>query len=273
MAHYNLGVVLREQNDVVGAIASFQKAIQLDPQYAPAHYNLGNALHAQKNLEEAIASYQKAIALDPQFARAHNNVGSARLDQKKPGEAGPCFRKALEIDSQYATAQLNLGIAFIKLGQFAEALKELQLSHELGSRQPGLNLPTAKYIKVAEQLLTLDQLLTAVLAGQVKPKNAAEQLELADLCRLYKQLYVASAQFFAAAFAADPKTAEKLNGHRYHAAAVAALAGASQGKDADKLGPAELAKCAPASAGTGCTPIWSYGSGKQRATNPGKSGP
>ncbi|MCW6038717.1 tetratricopeptide repeat protein [Spirulina subsalsa FACHB-351] len=37
------------------AIASYQRAIQLDPNNALAHYNLGAALREQGKLEEAIA--------------------------------------------------------------------------------------------------------------------------------------------------------------------------------------------------------------------------
>ena len=35
------------------------------PNYAAAHNNLGNALHAQNRLDDAVASYRRALALDP----------------------------------------------------------------------------------------------------------------------------------------------------------------------------------------------------------------
>ena len=42
------------------AIAAYQKAISLYPNFALAHYNLGNALGNQGKTDEAIAAFQKA---------------------------------------------------------------------------------------------------------------------------------------------------------------------------------------------------------------------
>ena len=47
------------------ALASYDKAIALKPDYAEAYNNRGNALKDLKRFEEALASYDKAIALKP----------------------------------------------------------------------------------------------------------------------------------------------------------------------------------------------------------------
>jgi superkiller protein 3 len=65
------------EGQVEQAIASYRKAIALDPKLASAHYNLGNALAGKGKVEEAIECYRKAIALDPKNASAHNNLGLA----------------------------------------------------------------------------------------------------------------------------------------------------------------------------------------------------
>ena len=59
------------------ALASYDKAIALKPDYAEAYSNRGNALRDLKRLEDALASYDKAIALKPDFAEAYNNRGNA----------------------------------------------------------------------------------------------------------------------------------------------------------------------------------------------------
>ena len=40
-----------------------------------AYYNLGITLAKQEKYEEAIAAYEKAIQLNPQYASAYNNLG------------------------------------------------------------------------------------------------------------------------------------------------------------------------------------------------------
>src|ERR1019366_2115355 len=46
------------------ATAKFQKAVELDPKFAPSYHGWGVALDDQKKYDEAIAKYQKAIELD-----------------------------------------------------------------------------------------------------------------------------------------------------------------------------------------------------------------
>ena len=68
------------------ALASYDKAIALKPDYAEAHNNRGNALMDLKRPEEALASYDGAIALKPDFAEAHSNRGNALMDLSvRPG--------------------------------------------------------------------------------------------------------------------------------------------------------------------------------------------
>ena len=44
---------------------------------------MGNALQNQGKLDEAIASYNKALSLKPDYAEAYNNMGNALQDQGK----------------------------------------------------------------------------------------------------------------------------------------------------------------------------------------------
>jgi serine/threonine-protein kinase len=92
-------------------------------------------------------------------------------------------------------------------------------------------------LQQCERLLALEVRLTAVLQGKVKPKGAAEGLDLARLCQQdYKRLYATSARLYAAAFTEQPTLADDLRGgHRYRAACAAACAGCGQGQGAAKL--------------------------------------
>ncbi len=76
-------MTLRNLKRPEDALASYDRAIALKPDYAEAYYNRGNALMDLKRPEDALASYDKAIALEPDSAEAYNNRGEALRDLKR----------------------------------------------------------------------------------------------------------------------------------------------------------------------------------------------
>ncbi len=58
---FDRGYLQYERGDFEGAIASFDEAIKLKPDFYKVWYNRGEALVDLKRFEEAIASYDKAI--------------------------------------------------------------------------------------------------------------------------------------------------------------------------------------------------------------------
>jgi len=71
------GMAQYERGELDEAIASYRKAIELQPNKADAHINLGAALQQKGELDEAITSFRKAIELQPDLVRAHFNLGVA----------------------------------------------------------------------------------------------------------------------------------------------------------------------------------------------------
>ena len=66
-----LGVIARQTRRTERGVELIKRAIGLNPKVAAAHSNLGNALMDLKRPADALASYDKAIALKPDFAEAH----------------------------------------------------------------------------------------------------------------------------------------------------------------------------------------------------------
>ena len=86
LAHNNLGIALAERGQVDAAIAHYQKALEIKPDYADAHNNLGAALAGRGQIDAAIAHYQKALEIKPDYAEAHYQSrcyhGGARTDRR-----------------------------------------------------------------------------------------------------------------------------------------------------------------------------------------------
>jgi tetratricopeptide (TPR) repeat protein len=113
------------------AIEYYQKAIDLNPNYAMAYNNMGNAYYGQENYKEAIRCYQKAIDLNPNYATAYNNMGNAYDDLKNYKEAIRCYQKAIDLNPNYASAYYNMGIAYKNLENYKEAIRCYQKAIEL----------------------------------------------------------------------------------------------------------------------------------------------
>jgi tetratricopeptide (TPR) repeat protein len=57
----------------------------MKPDYAKAHNNLGSALLMQKKWDDAIAHFQEAVRLDPDYRLARENLSEAMAQKKKSG--------------------------------------------------------------------------------------------------------------------------------------------------------------------------------------------
>jgi tetratricopeptide (TPR) repeat protein len=69
VAYYRRGNALKDLKRPAEALASYDKAIALKPDYAFAYYRRGDALKDLQRPAEALASYDKAIALKPDIDR------------------------------------------------------------------------------------------------------------------------------------------------------------------------------------------------------------
>ncbi|WP_413161053.1 tetratricopeptide repeat protein [Capilliphycus salinus ALCB114379] len=109
------------QGNFAVAIAICERAILLQPSWAPAYVTLGNVRQAQGMLDAAIRSYTQAIDLDPNLAPAHANLGSMYYKQGLLEEAITCYRQALALKPDFAAVYWNLAIALRKQGNEQEA--------------------------------------------------------------------------------------------------------------------------------------------------------
>jgi tetratricopeptide (TPR) repeat protein len=114
-----------------GAIADFDKALQLDPRRAAIYASRGNAYEAKNDYEHAIANFDRAIQLEPNRKRAY--LDRARLfSSKKDWENSIAdYDMAIQIDPEWAIAYLLRANDYYSKGDSARALADYNKAIQL----------------------------------------------------------------------------------------------------------------------------------------------
>ena len=127
-ALFNLGNALHDTGRLADAIARYWEAARLAPGYVEVHNNLANVLVETGQINDAIAEFHSAMRLRPDYAEAHNNLGNALL--RVPGRAQEAIAEcqtALRLRPDYAEAHNNLGMALMQTpGRLPQAIAEFQ---------------------------------------------------------------------------------------------------------------------------------------------------
>jgi tetratricopeptide (TPR) repeat protein len=134
-AHYSLGLALeRDPDRLTDAIAEYETALQIEPDFVEAHNNLANDLaRLPGRLPEAIVEYQAALRIQPGRAAVHYNLANALA--QTPGrlpEAIAEYQAALRLRPDYAEAHSGLANALAQTpGRLPEAIAEYQAALRL----------------------------------------------------------------------------------------------------------------------------------------------
>jgi len=104
-----------------------ERAIAENPADAHAHYYLGNLLYDRRRYDEAIAHWDRATELDPQFPTPWRNLGFARFNVKHDAEgAADAFARARALAPQDARIAYEQDQLWKRIGMpLEERLKNL----------------------------------------------------------------------------------------------------------------------------------------------------
>lgn len=118
----------RHEKDVEEITADFKDPKQYNSQ--------GNFYAKLKEYEKAIESYQRAIQIDPNYAVAYYNLGNVYRDKKEHSKAIEYYRKAIQISPNYSVAYFNLGNIYAEQKEYDLALREYKTALTLSPGNP-----------------------------------------------------------------------------------------------------------------------------------------
>ena len=118
------------------ALASYDKAIALKPDFAEAYNNRGIALRNMNRPEEALASCDRAIALKPDYAEAYSNRGNALRVLKRPEEALANYELQTRScgNRSYPEAYRNQSHCLLEMGRFEPGWRLYEWRKKLDQR-------------------------------------------------------------------------------------------------------------------------------------------
>lgn len=157
LAYYFVGESYVKLSQYADAIPPLKAALEITPTDADALYQLGLAKQSLGDCDAALARYQKAVRLVPDFTEAYQGMAECYAKQNDPGRvnyaqgmlafgqkdyetAKTTLMDAVQTMPESVPALLGLGLTYEKLGDFTAARDVLQRAmaidpHDLAVRQ------------------------------------------------------------------------------------------------------------------------------------------
>ena len=132
-AHNSLAELLyRFDRDWAGAEREFERALELDPNYAPAHHWYGMYLVFVGRKQQGLAEAQKAYELDPLSPVVGANLARKMQENGQYDKAIDQARKTLELEPNSTVAHAVLGIVYEDKKMYSDAITEYKTALQLG---------------------------------------------------------------------------------------------------------------------------------------------
>lgn len=116
---YSQGVALLSRDDFARALTFFEKATELDANYAEAWYQAGFCYGSLGRHAEALKASKQAAKLRPEWVEAQVNIGASNYALGEYKDAADAYRQALRLDDS-PEVQYALGLTLNKLNRTEE---------------------------------------------------------------------------------------------------------------------------------------------------------
>jgi len=130
----------RDDEGVKKSLEHYQRALEADPNYAPAYSGIADAYLTAYDYEylppeeagpKARAAAERALALDETLAEAHNSLAHLSLHDWEWRAAEREFRRAIELDPSYVPAHHWYSLCLTALGRVDEAVATMRKAQTL----------------------------------------------------------------------------------------------------------------------------------------------
>ncbi len=169
-AHASLGLVrMAYDHDMAAAENEFQRAIEINPNYASARQWYADCLAVTGRIEEALREVEQARKLNPLSLIINRDKARIHYFARQYDQAIEQLQKTLDLNRNFAAAHFTLGFVYVQKGMHEEAIASFEKSVALiGDRSPikaSLGYAYAMSGNRDEALRVLDELQTKSKRG------------------------------------------------------------------------------------------------------------
>jgi TolB-like protein/Tfp pilus assembly protein PilF len=151
-AHASMGLVYYSYFKGAESAKEFERAIELNPNYATAHHWYGRlTLIMIGQLDHAMSEARRAYELDPVSAIIHADLGGVNLAARRYDEAIQQLRATVEMDPDFYWAHRWLGMALEAKGDTEAAIAEYKRAFELNDELATLAFIAHAYARIGRQ--------------------------------------------------------------------------------------------------------------------------
>ncbi|MGB5701883.1 MAG: tetratricopeptide repeat protein [Polyangiales bacterium] len=166
-----------EPGQLRDAMAAYERAVQLRPDYAEARMALGIQQLASGNYEGALSHFQAAERLVPTLPAVHLNLGDAYRATKQWSAAQTAYRQALALRSKLPEAHYGLGLLFLTAAGDFPGLDELtayeKAVDEFKTYRAEMGAGLSKDDQSEEYLRDLDRMIKRVRRRMEREQGSA----------------------------------------------------------------------------------------------------
>jgi tetratricopeptide (TPR) repeat protein len=161
----NRGIEKAKNGDLDGAIADFNRAIELNPKDDAPYYNRAQAKRLKNDTAGAIADYTRAIEVGSTNPAAYNNRGNARAENNDRDGAIADYSRAIELRPDYARAYYNRAVARKEKGDATGAAADFKHAQQL---DPGLTSEEPEAASTSNPAVASKGTTVSLLDGKLK---------------------------------------------------------------------------------------------------------
>ena len=184
-AYAGRGAIFFQQGRLEEALATYDQALRKEPDAAELHLNRGVVLQRQGRLEKALAAYDRAVCLKPDYAKAHAGRGAIRVQQGRLEEALAAYDQALQSAPDVAELHFDRGRIFRRSARFPEALAAFE--HALVLRPDYAEAHLARGVILQERGRFTEALEAYGRARRIKPDWALAHINCGVMLQVHRR--------------------------------------------------------------------------------------
>jgi Flp pilus assembly protein TadD len=134
--HFCRGLAYQQSGKFDEAVAEYQEAVRLRPDFNMALMNLASVLSKQGKYSDSLVPARTMVQLNPDSAVAHVVLGCLLLETGHTDDGFKHLIKAVNLAPNSFDAHFNLGVAWAKKGEFDKAVKCFEHARDLQPDNP-----------------------------------------------------------------------------------------------------------------------------------------